>query len=241
MNKPPEYLKVWIYLLSEAFFKDKEGLKRGQGYTSLPDIMDVLTYKVGYRTERPTKKKVFGIIEWLRNPNEGYTNVPMIVTTKVTHGFIYTIENYDLYQTIENYEGNNEGSTKVKRRADVGNNIKKNVKECKNEKKLHTEVFDYYKENCKSLPQALKLTEARKKSINARISDYSFDEVLETLDKAEKSDFLVRGKENSWLNFDWVFNPNNFIKILEGKYNKEKPKETNIPSDDNLGERRENY
>jgi hypothetical protein len=47
----------------------------------------------------------------------------MIVTTKVTHGMIVTICNYDFYQTMTNYEGysvgHDEGNTK-------GNNKKKN-------------------------------------------------------------------------------------------------------------------
>ena len=223
MNKPPEYLKVWIHLLSNAYFKDKEGLKRGQGFTSLETLREVLSYKIGYRTETPSKKKVYGIIEWLRSPSEGQTKGAMIVTTKVTHGFVYTIVNYDLYQDISNYEGNNEGTTKVQRRESKGNNIKKNVKECKNENKEYQEVVNYYKDNCKSLPQAQKITDARKSSINARIKDYGIDEVFITLNKAENSNFLKKDKDKKWLNFDWVFNPNNFIKILEGKYDNKTP------------------
>ena len=194
MNKPPEYLKVWIYLLSEAFFKDKEGLKRGQGFTSLPDIMDVLTYKVGYRTERPTKKKVFGIIEWLRNPNEGYTNVPMIVTTKVTHGFIYTIENYDLYQTIENYEGNNEGTAKEQRRERQGNNTKKNDKECKNVKK------ETYSENT-ILSDTIYDFIAMRKSIKKPMTDRAITLLLNKLKKlSDSEDVQIKMLEESIIN-----------------------------------------
>jgi len=230
MKKPSDYLKVWIYLLSNAFHSDSGDLKRGQGFTSIPILMDMLSYNVGYRIDKPTKKKVYGIIEWLRNPNEGITKVPMIVTTKVTHGFVYTIVNYDLYQDMSNYEGNNEGTTKVLRRSNKGNNINKNDKNDKNEKNnKYNEVFEYYKTNCTLLPQAQKLTEARKSSINARISDYGFDEVLKTLDKANCSIFLTErkdknGKDKTWLKFDWIFNPNNFVKIYEGNYTKEETK-----------------
>lgn len=134
MKKPAEYLKTWVFLLSKANFKDANNLKRGQGFTSIQEIIDVLTYHVGYRKEVPTKKKVWGIIEWLRNPyegdNEGTTKVPMIETTKVTHGFVYTVCKYDLYQTPENYEGNSEGNdegtAKELRRERQGNNKYKN-------------------------------------------------------------------------------------------------------------------
>lgn len=144
MQKPSEYLKTWIFLLAKANFKDNHNLKRGQGFTSIQEIIDALTYSVGYRKEIPTKKKVWGIIEWLRNPhegdNEGTTKVPMIVTTKVTHGFVYTVCKYDVYQNPENYEGNtesnDEGLTKELRRERQGNNKYKNgIKNDKNENK----------------------------------------------------------------------------------------------------------
>ena len=143
MQKPPDFLKTWIFLLEKANFKDDNNLKRGQGFTSIQEIIDALTYSVGYRKEIPTKKKIWGIIDWLRNPYEGYnegiTKVPMIVTTKVTHGFVYTVCKYDVYQNPNNYEGNNEGNdeglTKVLRREQKGNNKYKNdIKNDNNEK-----------------------------------------------------------------------------------------------------------
>jgi hypothetical protein len=139
MEKPPEYLKVFIYLLLKARHDDNCILKRGQGFTSIPELMEKLSYKVGYRTEKISKKKIWNILEWLRFPdegdNEGNAKVTMIVTTKVTHGITYTISNYEHYQNPKNYEGNNEGNnekpTKELRREEIGNNIKKNVKETK--------------------------------------------------------------------------------------------------------------
>ena len=87
------------------------------------------------------------------------------------------------------------------------------------ERQRVSEVINYYKENCKSLPQAKKMTDGRKKSINARVNDYGYEKVIETLDKAEASEFLIKSK--SWLDYDWIFNPNNFVKISEDKYNNE--------------------
>ena len=88
------------------------------------------------------QKKVWGIIEWLRNPHEvnheGNMNVPMIETTKVTHGFKYRVVNYEVYQNPNNYEsnsvGNDEELAKEQRRERQGNNKYKNVKNVKNEK-----------------------------------------------------------------------------------------------------------
>jgi len=142
MKKPPLYFKIWAWILLNAQHKDYGNLKRGQLFTSIPEMQEAMSYKVGYRIEKPTKKRIWGVLEWLRNPYEGNTkvttNVPMIETTKVTHGIIITVVNYDLYQTPSNYEGNNEGNdegmTKGQRRERQGNNINKNDKNDKNDK-----------------------------------------------------------------------------------------------------------
>ena len=70
-------------------------------------------------------------------------------------------------------------------------------------------------------------TKKRSQSINARISEVGMDGIKEVLINLSNSDFLQGKTENSFkCDFDWVFNPNNFAKILEGKYNnKTKPKE----------------
>ncbi len=151
MNKPPEYLKVWIYLLTKAHHAEKNNLKRGQGFTSIPELIEMLSYRVGYRTIKPSKKKVWGIIEWLRNPcegnYEGSAKEPMIVTMKVTHGFVYTILKYDTYQDPKNYEGNNkgnnEGTTKVTTKGDNKYKNYKNDKNDKNKSIIYSQVVDY--------------------------------------------------------------------------------------------------
>ena len=130
-KKPPMYLKVWMYLLTKAQYADYGKLKRGQLFTSIPEIQEACSHKVGYRTVTPTKKEIFGILEYLRNPyegnDEGDAKVPMIVTTKVTHGLLVTICKYNDYQNPKYYEGNSEGNdeslAKVQRRERQGNNI----------------------------------------------------------------------------------------------------------------------
>lgn len=143
-SKPPLFMKVWVYLLTNANYKDHGNLKRGQLFTSIPEIQRACSYRVGYRTMEPTKKEIWGVLEFLRNPyegnyegnNEGTTKVPMIVTMKVTHGMIVTICKYNDYQNPKYYEGNNEGNNegtakelrKELRRERQGNNIKKEDK-----------------------------------------------------------------------------------------------------------------
>jgi len=153
MEKPPLYFKIWVWLLLNAQHKDFGVLKRGQLRTSIPEIQKAMTYKVGYREEKPSRKQIWGILNWLRNPDglqplrnphegtmKGTTAEPMIETVKVTHGLVITICNYSIYQDPKSYEGNNdsnnEGTTREQRREQMGNNNNKNDKNDKNDKKV---------------------------------------------------------------------------------------------------------
>lgn len=140
-SKPPLYFKVWIYLLSRAQHSDYKGLKRGQLYTSIPEIIDATSWKVGFRTEKPTKDQIFQVLNWLRKSDEGgnESNVraSMIATTKATHGLLVTICNYNVYQDSSNYESNgetdNEKVMKPQRKQQRSDNINKNVKNDNND------------------------------------------------------------------------------------------------------------
>lgn len=138
-DKPPLYIKVWLYLLTRAQHSDYKKLKRGQLVTSIPEIIEACSWKVGFRKEKPTKDQVFQVLEWLRKPHETVdetvTKATMITTTKVTHGLLINIDNYDFYQTSKNYESNNEEEVRATREQRQPDNINKNViKNEKNEK-----------------------------------------------------------------------------------------------------------
>ena len=60
-------------------------------------------------------------------------------------------------------------------------------------------------------------------SLHARIKEYSKDDVLEVIENVKHSDFLKGNNNRNWTaDIDWILKPNNFIKILEGNYNKGK-------------------
>lgn len=75
-----------------------------------------------------------------------------------------------------------------------------------------------YSETCISLPKIRTLTDKRKKAIQKLYKKYSEDDIMLVLEKTEKSDFLA-GRAKDWhADLDWILNENNFIKILEGRY-----------------------
>ena len=88
-------------------------------------------------------------------------------------------------------------------------------------------IINLYHECCPSLPKVSKLNDARKRLINARLKDYTVEELKAIFIKAEKSTFLKEG-QGTWngANFDWIMNATNICKIEDGYYtDKEEPKE----------------
>lgn len=117
-----------------------------------------------------------------------------------------------------------------------GNPINK-IKE-KEKKKDTTEVaavLSYY-DSLENLPKYKGLSAQRKSHVNARINEYGIEEVKNVLDKADASDFLRSSIGGNWYNFDWIFNPTNFLKILECNYdNKEEEQRKVIRLETNQG------
>lgn len=175
-DKPPMYLKVWIYILTKARHKANNNFDRGELLISIPEIQEACSHKVGYRTVKPTKGQIYNIIQWLRSANEGIcednyennyeddTNTTMIATTKTTRGMVVKVRNYNVYQDPNNYEDNDEHNsedvtnettnttTKTLRRQRQLNTIHKNVKNEKNVKKEKNEkkkisACDFYQQN----------------------------------------------------------------------------------------------
>ena len=102
MEKPPLYLKLWVWMLLQASHTEHGSLKRGQFFTSLDRMRNAMAYKVGFRSIKPTIKEIRGFMEFI-------TISSMAVTMKGIRGTIVTIMNYDHFQNFLNYEGHNEG------------------------------------------------------------------------------------------------------------------------------------
>lgn len=63
------------------------------------------------------------------------------------------------------------------------------------------------------------ITDKRRKMLNARIKEHGIDALYKAIDNVGKSAFLRGQNDKSWIaTFDWVFLPNNFVKVLEGNY-----------------------
>lgn len=82
------------------------------------------------------------------------------------------------------------------------------------------------------LPQVRNIgsTSKRYKGLVARVKEYGISDVIQAMENASKSDFLMGKNNRCWqITFDWFVMPNNFIKVLDGNYaNRNNAKYTKI-------------
>lgn len=83
----------------------------------------------------------------------------------------------------------------------------------------YTEFIEGFNKICTRLPKVQMITDKRRGFINARLKEHGRERIFEMFQKANISDFLA-GQNGDWMaDFDWLMRPNNFVKVLEGKYN----------------------
>lgn len=69
------------------------------------------------------------------------------------------------------------------------------------------------------LPAVTVMTEKRKAAVRARIGEHGMDSIAKVFDSIAVSGFLKGHNNHNWkADFDWVFRPTNYVKILEGNY-----------------------
>ena len=72
-----------------------------------------------------------------------------------------------------------------------------------------------------------KITGQRKAFFEARVRENGIVSVYRVMIKAAESNFLNGGGGKGWIaNFEWIFRPNNFPKVLDGYYDNQRPPQT---------------
>lgn len=115
-EKPAHFLKIWIWILGKANWKTvKKGGKtyhRGEFLTSFKETMESNEWKVGWRTEKLTKDKIWDVYEFLRKTKR-------ITTTKATRELWVKVIDYDYSQTLSLPKSSNEGNNESNKEATV--------------------------------------------------------------------------------------------------------------------------
>ena len=119
---------------------------------------------------------------------------------------------------------------------DIDKDIENNIHTATAARIDYQHYVDLYNSHCSSLPQVKTLNEKRKRLIKRVAKEISEDDLLTALNKANTNSFL-RGDSGGWkANFDWLMNPDNITKVLEGNYDRGKTQNsTNKDYDTDFG------
>jgi len=123
-DKPPQYLRLFVWCLGKAAFDDGHtykghALKRGELITTYSEMTDSLAYHYNRATKKPSLKELRNMLLWLQSegmifvkpltdgtwPNRGRRTEH----TRAYLGLLIFIVNYDTYQDSKNYRGMDKG------------------------------------------------------------------------------------------------------------------------------------
>ena len=247
-DKPFTKGQAWVDLLLLANHKDKnvligshtEMVERGSFITSELKLME----RWGWG-----RKKVKLFLNFLESQK-------MIERNANNKRTAITIVNYGFYQDCDlpkEQQKNSKGTAKEQQRDSRGT-AKGHKQERKNERmkeyidtnvsiKQHSiqSIIDAWNQ---LEPYGIKMIyrinpgSKRCTSLIALLEQFGEEKVIQAVDKVKQSDFL-QGKTDARfsLNFDWFINPNNFVKVLEGKYDERHDKK--LTKNNNNFERRQ--
>lgn len=116
--KPAWWCKVWIYIIGKANHKDyNKKIKRGDLFTTYHQIYeDCKLVNEGIK-----ENAIDNLFRFLKKTKK-------CTTRKTTRGFIITVLNYDIYQTISNFRNDTENEIKTTRKRNGNDMINKNDK-----------------------------------------------------------------------------------------------------------------
>lgn len=154
--KPPEWLKIWVYILLKVQYQNGRRFARGTGYFNWEEDKRNL--------KGVTKHQWYHCIEFLRKDR-------MIATQKTTRGNIIKVLKYDTYQDSALYKSETKSEARAKQKRSTSETIFKELKKGrkKEHKDIPAEIFSFWKDHLNH-PKAL-LTPDRRKKIGARLKE----------------------------------------------------------------------
>lgn len=152
---------------------------------------------------------------------------------------VFTIKNYIKYQSVGSQPADNRQSVgsqpaTIEEGKNERINISPNGDRAENRKSsIYATIRELYNSVCGSYPRLVKMSEARKKAIDARMkTGYTLEDFRTLFEKAESSDFLKGKNRRNWsATFDWMIADANMAKVLDGNYDNTKGGERDEPED----------
>lgn len=158
---------------------------------------------------------------------------------------VITVKNYNQYQSsgsqmaVEGQSNGSRGATieegKKERKEEYNKSPKGDYESGTPENSIYATIRELYNSVCGSYPRLVKMSDARKRAISARLkTGYTLDDFRLLFEKAEASDFLKGANKRNWsATFDWLISDTNMAKVLDGNYDarkeavKDEPEPTN--------------
>lgn len=247
-DKPFTKGQAWVDLLLLANHKDKnvligshtEMVERGSFITSELKLME----RWGWG-----RKKVKLFLNFLESQK-------MIERNANNKRTAITIVNYGFYQDCDlpkEQQKNSKGTAKEQQRDSRGT-AKGHKQERKNERmkeyidtnvsiKQHSiqSIIDAWNQlEPYGIKMIYRINQGSKRctSLIALLEQFGEEKVIQAVDKVKQSDFLQGRTDTRFsLNFDWFINPNNFVKVLEGKYDERHDKKLATKNNNNFERR----
>ena len=223
--------RLFLHMLLKANWKDG----KFQG-VEVPRGSFVASYQTLADESGLTERGVRTALSHLKTTGE--------VTVKRHAKFsVITVNNYCMYQssdtvidnqvTVERQSSDSQVTTieeeKKERREEKDNTSSAFPQKPDAEAHIFATIRELYNSVCGSYPRLVKMSEARKKAIRARMNcGYEVLDFEILFQKAEQSDFL-KGKNNrNWTaTFDWLITDSNMAKVLDGNYDNRQQKQAN--------------
>lgn len=213
----PEQKVILITLLTMVNFRDNEWMWEGKKYKVEPGQMIT-------SLESIAKESGKGIsIQNVRTALIKFETFEFLTNVSTNKNRLITIVNWELYQSKED-----ELTYKLTSNQQATNKQLTTIEESKKEKKETIpendleSIVDKFNLTCKTLPGIKKLTDKRKVILKKWIKEDGIETIYEVFEKVTESDFLsgrIENPDRPWkASFDWIINPTNRLKILEGNY-----------------------
>jgi hypothetical protein len=197
-HAPPHFREIWDWILKEASYTDNKVCQKGQCIRSYKDIINGLSWNIGYRKMHYTKSQCENAMKYL-------VKHTMIATTKTTRGLKITVVNWDKYQNPANYESHTRATMNATREPQqrhtiYNKGIKKEVIHTKGEAKRYLEEWN------RVFGKAYVSTTAIEGNLSQWLSSYKEEQILGAIggikrdkywgDKDLTPEWLLRTKEN---------------------------------------------
>lgn len=121
---------------------------------------------------------------------------------------------------LNNVSGKNQYT---KNKGHTGGHMTDHMEDRNRNEDEYKNIVELYHNLCPKMNGVKAINKFRQGLMNTRLSEYGIEKITEVLRKAGESDFLNGKNDKAWkADFEWILRPQNFVKVMEGKYENKK-------------------